>query len=109
MRITKKLYTESHNLSLDLVITDPKDGLRIAVQCKNYSSESVGNGPLLKLEAGKRFYKCPATLFITTTSYTSKAIEYATQTRMEIWNGLMVEEKIVKWMKKASVSYPFFT
>ncbi|MFD1736130.1 restriction endonuclease [Bacillus salitolerans] len=86
---------------VDLIITDPKDGLDIAVQIKNYSpSNTVGNNDLIKLMGGKRAYKCPGTLFITTSSYTNKALEFATESKMEIWNGLIVDQKIGKWRKK---------
>ncbi|MGG0718368.1 restriction endonuclease [Robertmurraya massiliosenegalensis] len=84
---------------VDLVITDPKDGLKIAVQCKR-SKNGIGNADLIKLEGGKRFYKCPRTLFITTSFFTTKAKEFAESTRMDTWNGLQVAEKIGKWRKE---------
>lgn len=84
---------------VDLVIKDPKDGLKIAVQCKRHK-ETIGNVELLKLEGGKRFYRCPKTLFITTSNYTNKAKEYAEQCKMDIWNGLIVDDKIGRWKKE---------
>lgn len=86
---------------VDLVIKAPKDGLKIAVQCKRYkSNKGIGNADLIKLEAGKRFYKCPKTLFITTSYYTDKAKEYAESVNMQLWNGLTVQNKVEKWRKE---------
>lgn len=85
---------------VDLVIKDPKDGMKIAVQCKRWKDKPVGNLDLIKLEAGKKAYKCIGTLFITTSSYTKKAMEYADAVRMDLWNGLIVKEKIGKWKKE---------
>lgn len=86
---------------VDIVMTDPKDGLKIAVQCKRYKNgNNISNSELIKLEGGKRFYKCPGTWFITTSDYTHKAKEYAEQTNMRYWNGLIVHENIGKWRKK---------
>src|SRR5690606_31100083 len=57
---------KSGDHGVDLVIKDPKDGLQIAVQCKRYKKENkIGNGDIIKLQGGKRFYKCPGALFIT--------------------------------------------
>ncbi|MFC4323668.1 restriction endonuclease [Litchfieldia salsa] len=81
---------------VDLVIKDPKDGLKIAVQCKRYK-ENIGNKDLIKLEGGKRFYKCPGTMFITTSNYTAKAMEFAESVNMELWNGLHIQDKIGNW------------
>lgn len=92
---------KSGDHGVDLVITDPKDGYKIAVQCKRYkNTNSIGNGDLIKLEGGKKFYRCNGTLFITTSSYTQKAKEFAESTKMETWNRLHVFDKIDKWRKE---------
>jgi restriction system protein len=86
---------------VDLVIKDPKDGMKIAVQCKRWKKDnSVGNADLIKLFAGSRAYKCMGTLFITTSTYTNAAKDYADAVNMEIWNGFYVKEKINKWRKE---------
>lgn len=85
---------------VDLIIKDPSDGLQIAVQCKKYKTGSnIGNADIIKLEGGKRFYKCTGALFITTSNYTSTAKEFAESVNMELWNGLHVADKIDKWQK----------
>ncbi|MFO1442656.1 restriction endonuclease [Bacillus sp. Bva_UNVM-123] len=92
---------KSGDHGVDLVITDPKDGHKIAVQCKRYkSTAAIGNSDLIKLEGGKNFYRCHGTLFITTSSYTQKAKEFSESTKMEIWNRLHVFDKIDKWRKE---------
>ncbi|UHA60658.1 restriction endonuclease [Metabacillus litoralis] len=95
-----QLTSTSGDHGVDLVIKDPKDGLKIAVQCKRWKG-NVGNADLHKLEGGKRFYKCPGTLFITTSNYTKKAVEFSEQVRMELWNELHVQDKIGNWQKSA--------
>lgn len=96
-----ELTPKSGDHGVDLVITDPKDGFKIAVQCKRYNKTStIGNGDLIKLEGGKKYYRCYGTLFITTSSYTPKAKEFAESTKMEIWNRLHVFDKIDKWRKE---------
>jgi restriction system protein len=84
---------------VDLVVYDPKDGLKIAVQCKRWKN-TVGNSDLIKLYGGKRAYQCIGTLFITTSAYTNKAMEYADAVRMDLWNGLVVKDKIGNWQKE---------
>jgi len=91
---------KSGDHGVDLVITDPEDGYKIAIQCKRYKSTvSIGNSDLIKLEGGKKFYRCHGTMFITTSSYTQKAKEFADSTKMETWNRLHVFDKIDKWRK----------
>jgi restriction system protein len=85
---------------VDLVINDPNDGMKIAVQCKRWKDKAVGNNDLIKLYGGKRAYKCMGTLFITTSSYTKAAKDYSESVGMIIWNGLIVQDKIGKWQKE---------
>jgi restriction system protein len=84
---------------VDLVIKDPNDGMKIAVQCKRWKDKAVGNNDLIKLYGGKRAYKCIGTLFITTSSYTNAAKDYSESVGMRIWNGAIVQDKIGKWQK----------
>lgn len=84
---------------VDLVIKDPKDGLKIAVQCKRWK-QNIGNGDIIKLDGGKRFYRCPGALFITTSNYTDKAKEFAEKCNVDLWNGLHVKDKIDSWRKE---------
>jgi restriction system protein len=89
---------------VDLVIKDPKDGMKIAVQCKRWKKDSsVGNADLIKLFAGSRAYKCMGTLFITTSTYTNAAKDYAEAVKMETWSRLTVLDRIGKWQKEKTL------
>ncbi|QAA22975.1 restriction endonuclease [Sporolactobacillus terrae] len=94
-----QLTEKSGDHGVDLVIEDPNDGLKIAVQCKRWKN-NVGNGDLIKLHGGKRFYKCQKSLFITTSFYTPKAKEFASECNIDTWNGLQVQSKIDGWRKR---------
>jgi restriction system protein len=86
---------------VDLVIKDPKDGMKIAVQCKRWKKDnSVGNADLIKLFAGSRAYKCMGTLFITTSTYTYAAKDYAESVKMDLWSRLTVLDRIGTWQKE---------
>lgn len=91
---------KSGDHGVDLLITDPKDGFEMVVQCKRYTSNNIGNRDLRDLEGAKRFYKRPGTFFITTSNYTKMAKEYAEQVNMKIWNGLQVNLYIDKWRQE---------
>ncbi|WP_313799066.1 restriction endonuclease [Cytobacillus sp.] len=84
---------------VDLVIIDPKDGFKIAVQCKRHK-KNIGNEPIIKLNGGKKFYGCQGSLCITTSNYTEKAKEYAKECKVELWNGLHVQDKLSNWKKQ---------
>lgn len=90
---------KSGDHGVDLVITDPKDGFKIAVQCKRYK-ENIGNEPIIKLDGGKKFYGCHGSLCITTSNYTNKAREFAEKCKVELWNGLHVQSKLDNWRKQ---------
>jgi restriction system protein len=86
---------------VDLVIKDPMDGMKIAVQCKRWKKDnSIGNADLIKLFAGSRAYQCMGTLFITTSTYTNPAKDYAESVKMELWSRLTVLDRIGKWQKE---------
>lgn len=91
---------KSGDHGVDLVIKDPKDGLQIAVQCKRYNKEyKIGNADIIKLQGGKRFYKCPGALFITTSYFTDKAKEFADECNIQRWDRSAVDLYINKWRK----------
>ncbi|WP_051575093.1 restriction endonuclease [Sporolactobacillus terrae] len=98
-RFKPQLTEKSGDHGVDLVIEDPKDGLKIAVQCKRWKY-NIGNRDLIKLNGGRRFYKCQKSLFITTSFYTPKAKEFASECKIDTWNGLQVQSKIDTWRKK---------
>jgi restriction system protein len=96
-----KLIGGSGDHGVDLVLTDPRNGVRIAVQCKRWKkTNNVGNGDIIKLNGGKEFYNCSNAICITSSNYTSKAKEFAEKCNILIWNRLHVYDKIDKWRKE---------
>lgn len=85
---------------VDIILTDPKEKYKIAVQCKCWNTKNVDNGTILKLSAGKRVYKCLEAWCITTSDYTRKAKEAAEGSNVRIFNGLYVQETIGKWKQE---------
>lgn len=62
---------------VDIILIDPKEKYRIAVQCKHWKTKNVGNNVILRLSAGKRVHKCLDAWCITTSNYTKAAKEAA--------------------------------
>lgn len=74
-----------------------KDGIRYAVQCKNYSS-ALGNTPVQEVSAGKEFYNCHVGVVITNNYFTKGAKELAERTRVLLWD----RDKLSELMAQAS-------
>lgn len=88
---------------VDLVIVD-KRGERTAVQAKCYAEHNmVPVQTVRELVAAKRNHNCMLTLLITTSDLTGPAKKEAEQFRVEYWHGGLVEEKLRRWGKWASV------
>lgn len=85
---------------VDLILTDPKENYKIAVQCKHWKTKNVGNNVILRLSAGKRVHKCLDAWCITTSNYTKSAKEAAEGLNIRLLNGLHVQDQIVRWSKK---------
>ena len=62
-----------------------KDGLKYAIQCKNYSSH-LGNTPVQEVFAGKTFYKCDVAVVMTNQTFTQGAIDLANATGVLLWD-----------------------
>ena len=62
-----------------------KDGLKYAIQCKNYSSH-LGNTPIQEVFAGKTFYKCNVAVVMTNQTFTQGAIDLANATGVVLWD-----------------------
>lgn len=62
-----------------------KDGLKYAIQCKNYSSH-LGNTPVQEVFAGKTFYKCHIAVVMTNQTFTKGAIDLADSTGVLLWD-----------------------
>ncbi len=71
-----------------------KDGIRYAIQCKNYSSK-LGNAPVQEIYAGKTFYHCHVGVVMTNTTFTQSAIDLAEATNVILWD----REKLQKFME----------
>jgi restriction system protein len=76
---------------VDIILTDPKENYKIAVQCKHWRTKNVGNNIILRLSAGKRVHKCLDAWCITTSNYTKDAIAAAEGLNIRILNGLHVQ------------------
>lgn len=62
-----------------------KDGVRYAIQCKNYSSP-LGNTSVQEVEAGRQFYHCHVGVVITNSTFTPGAVALAAATRVLLWD-----------------------
>ena len=63
--------SNSSDQGVDLILV--VDDIRYAIQCKFYSSNSVGNDAVQQVNAGKALYKCSHALVITNSNYTKSA------------------------------------
>lgn len=85
---------------VDIILTDPKEKYKIAVQCKHWKTKNVGNDVILRLSAGKRVHKCLDAWCITTSNYTNSAKEAAEGLNIRLLNGLHVQDQIGSWRKR---------
>lgn len=85
---------------VDIILTDPKENYKIAVQCKHWKTKNVGNNTILRLSAGKRVHKCLDAWCITTSNYTKEAIAAAEGLNIRLLNGLHVQDQIGRWKKQ---------
>lgn len=76
-----------------------KDGIRYAIQCKNYSNP-LGNKSVQEVNAGKIFYDCHVGVVMTNSTFTSSATELAEKTGVLLWN----RDKLKDFIKNASTS-----
>lgn len=92
-----ELTKGSGDHEVDLILTDPKENYKIAVQCKHWKTKNVGNDVIIRLVGGKRTHKCIDAWCITTSNYTKTAQEAAELNKVKIFNKLHVYDTIVKW------------
>lgn len=62
-----------------------KDGIKYAIQCKNYASH-LGNTPVQEVNAGKFFYNCHVGVVITNSTFTQGAKALAQATGVLLWD-----------------------
>lgn len=67
-----------------------KDGVKYAVQCKNYAS-ALGNTPVQEVNAGKIYYKCHVGVVMTNSTFTSGARELAAATGVLLWDRTVLQ------------------
>lgn len=68
-----------------------KEGVKYAVQCKNYES-SLGNKPIQEITAGKNYYKCHVGVVMTNSHFTPGAIELANANGILLWDRSVVQK-----------------
>lgn len=81
----------SGDQGVDILAT--KDGIKYAIQCKNYAS-SLGNTPIQEVNAGKVFYNCHVGVVMTNSTFTPKATELAKATGVLLWDRKKLQELI---------------
>lgn len=82
-----KVTQASGDQGVDIIAV--KDGMKYAIQCKNYSSH-LGNKPIQEVCAGKMFYQCHEAVVMTNSTFTSGAKELAKATGVLLWDRTML-------------------
>ena len=72
-----------------------KDGIRYAIQCKNYSSH-LGNTPVQEVAAGKVFYNCHVGVVMTNSTFTQGAKALAQATGVLLWDKSVLASMLEK-------------
>ncbi len=62
-----------------------KDGVKYAIQCKNYSSK-LNNTPVQEINAGRMYYNCHVGVVMTNSTFTQGAIDLASATNVLLWD-----------------------
>lgn len=72
-----------------------KDGLKYAIQCKNYHSK-LGNTPVQEAFAGKVYYGCDVAVVLTNNTFTDGAFELAESTGVLLWDRQILARMITQ-------------
>lgn len=70
-----------------------KDGIKYAIQCKNYSSP-LSNKPIQEVNAGKMFYNCHVGVVMTNSTFTPGAVALAKATGTLLWDRSELEKML---------------
>lgn len=81
----------SGDQGVDIIAT--KDGIKYAIQCKNYASP-LSNKPIQEVCAGKVFYGCQIGAVMTNSTFTTGAIELANATGTLLWDRTVLKKMI---------------
>jgi predicted RecB family endonuclease len=76
-----------------------KDGIRYAIQCKNYSNK-LDNTPVQEVYAGKAFYGCDIGVVVTNSTFTQGARELANSIGVLLWDREVLGDMIRRAGKK---------
>lgn len=68
-----------------------KDGVKYAIQCKNYAS-ALSNTPVQEVNAGKTFYNCHVGVVMTNSTFTQGAEALAQATGVLLWNREVLQK-----------------
>lgn len=72
-----------------------RDGIKYAVQCKNYS-QPVGNKAVQEIYSGMNFYKCHVGIVMTNNYFTQSAKELAKEEGIVLWD----RDYLIKFVKR---------
>jgi restriction system protein len=96
-------YTTPKSNDYGVDVIAKLDNRVIAIQVKKYSKgNNVSNVDIQKLLGAMTYkdYKATEALFITTSDYTTKAIEQAKNNPIELWDGEKIKNEIEKYLCK---------
>ena len=72
-----------------------KDGIKYAIQCKNYASH-LGNTPVQEVATGKIFYNCHVGVVMTNSTFTQGAKTLAQATGVLLWDKYVLAQMLEK-------------
>ena len=98
VRLFKKLgYKARHvggsgDFGADLIVE--KDGMKVAVQAKNYESGKVGNDAVQQAIAGATYHACEEAMVVTNARFTRAAREQAERSTLKVilWDRRVLEQ-----------------
>lgn len=69
-----------------------KNGIKYAVQCKNYNVSSLSNKPIQEVYAGKAYYNCHVGVVLTNSTFTPGAVKLAEATGVLLWDRDVLQQ-----------------
>lgn len=87
----------SGDQGIDVLAT--KDGVRYAIQCKNYSNR-LDNTPVQEVYAGKSFYHCDIGVVLTNSTFTQSAHILANSIGVLLWDRATLQDMIRRANRK---------
>ena len=86
-----KLTPVSSDFGIDILAT--KDGIKYAIQCKNYKG-SVGSESVQEAYSGKKFYNCHIGIVVTNNYFTNNAKKLAEKNGILLWDRTKLNDLI---------------